>query len=279
MFYLLKSFIQMKILLNNNDLNEALENVSNLGFVPTMGSLHKGHISLIKQSKKKCNKTIVSIFVNPKQFNNKNDFKKYPRNRKKDLSILKRLKVNYVYLPSVKEIYKVKRSSKITISKKDKILCAKYRKGHFEGVIDVMERLIEYIKPQKIFMGEKDFQQLYFLKKYLRKHSSKIIECRTIREKNKLALSSRNSLLQKREKNLAAKLITNIMKLKRKLNKESNIKKVLNKTGNEINKLQNVKIEYLELRNIKNLKISNKLKNSKIFVSFYINNIRLIDNF
>ena len=78
---------------------------------------------------------------------------------------MKRLKVNYVYLPSVKEIYKVKRSSKITISKKDKILCAKYRKGHFEGVIDVMERLIEYIKPQKIFMGEKDFQQLYLLKK------------------------------------------------------------------------------------------------------------------
>ncbi len=108
----------MKILLNNNDLNEALENVSNLGFVPTMGSLHKGHISLIKQSKKKCNKTIVSIFVNPKQFNNKNDFKKYPRNRKKDLSILKRLKVNYVYLPSAKEIYRVKRSSKIIISKK-----------------------------------------------------------------------------------------------------------------------------------------------------------------
>ena len=106
----------MKILLNNNDLNEALENVSNLGFVPTMGSLHKGHISLIKQSKKKCNKTIVSIFVNPKQFNNKNDFKKYPRNRKKDLSILKRLKVNYVYLPTVNEIYRVKRSSKIIIS-------------------------------------------------------------------------------------------------------------------------------------------------------------------
>ena len=142
-----------------------------------------------------------------------------------------------------------------------------------------MERLIENIKPQKIFMGEKEFQQLYLLKKYLRKHSSKIIECRIIREKNKLALSSRNSLLQKSEKNLAAKLITNIMKLKRKLNKESNIKKVLNKTRNEINKLQNVKIEYLELRNIKNLKISNKLKNSKIFVSFYINNVRLIDNF
>ena len=269
----------MKILLNNNDLNEALENVSNLGFVPTMGSLHKGHISLIKQSKKRCNRTIVSIFVNPKQFNNKNDFKKYPRNRKNDLSILKKLKVNYVYLPSVKEIYRVKRFSRVKISKNDKILCAKYRKGHFEGVIDVMERLIKNIKPQKIFMGEKDFQQLYLLKKYLRKHSSKIIECRTIRERNKLALSSRNSLLQKRERNLAAKLIANIMKLKSNLNMQSKIEKTLNKTVNEINKLPNVKIEYLELRNIKNLKISNKLKDSKIFVSLYINNVRLIDNF
>ena len=89
----------MKILLNNNDLNEALNNVTNLGFVPTMGSLHKGHISLIKKSSKKCNKTIVSIFVNPKQFNNKNDYKKYPRNTKKDLKILKKLKVDFVYMP------------------------------------------------------------------------------------------------------------------------------------------------------------------------------------
>ena len=89
----------MKILLNNNDLNEALNNVSKLGFVPTMGSFHKGHVSLIKRSKKECNKTIVSIFVNPSQFNNKKDFDKYPRNIKKDLSILRDLKVDFVYLP------------------------------------------------------------------------------------------------------------------------------------------------------------------------------------
>ena len=95
----------MKILLNNNDLNEALNNVSKLGFVPTMGSFHKGHISLIKRSKKECNKTIVSIFVNPNQFNNRIDFKKYPRNIKKDLSILKKLKVNFVYLPRKKHVY------------------------------------------------------------------------------------------------------------------------------------------------------------------------------
>ena len=139
----------MKILLNNNDLNEALYNVSNLGFVPTMGGLHQGHISLIKRSLKQCKKTIVSIFVNPSQFNNKNDFKKYPRNIKKDLKILKKLNIDFIYLPSVKDIYSSKRSHKIKINKKDQILCAKYRKGHFEGVIDVMDRLTKIIKPKK----------------------------------------------------------------------------------------------------------------------------------
>ena len=157
----------MKTLLNNDDLNEALNNVSNLGFVPTMGSLHQGHISLIKRSKKECKKTIVSIFVNPTQFNNKSDYLKYPRNKKKDLSMLRKLNVDFVFLPKKKDIYNSKR--KIKILKKDKILCAKYRKGHFEGVIDVMDRLTKMIKPKKIFMGEKDFQQLYLVKNYLKK--------------------------------------------------------------------------------------------------------------
>ena len=159
----------MKILLNNNDLNEALNNVSKLGFVPTMGSFHKGHISLIKKSKKECNKTIVSIFVNPNQFNNRKDFEKYPRNIKKDISILKNLKVNFVYLPSKKHVYHSKRSSKIKLNKKDQILCAKFRKGHFEGVIDVMDRLTNLIKPWKIYMGEKDMQQLHLVKNYIKK--------------------------------------------------------------------------------------------------------------
>ena len=131
----------MKILLNNSDLNEALYGISNLGFVPTMGSLHKGHISLIKKSLKECNKTVVSIFVNPTQFNNKNDYKKYPRNKKKDLLILKRLKVNFVYLPSKKHVYKSKLKIRSKLTKKEKILCAQFRKGHFEGVINVMKRL------------------------------------------------------------------------------------------------------------------------------------------
>ena len=151
----------MKTLLNNIDLNEALFGNSNIGFVPTMGSLHDGHISLIKKSQKLSNKTIVSIFINPKQFNNKEDYKKYPRDIKKDLKILKKLKVDFVYLPKIKDIYRGKNKIKIKLNKQDKILCAKYRKGHFEGVIDVMDRLTRMIKPKKIFMGEKDFQQLY----------------------------------------------------------------------------------------------------------------------
>ena len=153
----------MKILLTNNDLNEALYDVSNLGFVPTMGSLHKGHISLIKKSQKECHKTIVSIFINPTQFNNKNDFKSYPSNIKNDLEIIKKIhKIDFVYIPKFKDIYKNKGKSKIRIKKSDKILCAKFRKGHFEGVLDVMDKLTSLIKPKKNFYGKKRLSTIIF---------------------------------------------------------------------------------------------------------------------
>tara|TARA_B100000902_G_scaffold354220_1_gene366219 strand:+ start:323 stop:1135 length:813 start_codon:yes stop_codon:yes gene_type:complete len=270
----------MKILLNNIDLNEALYGVSNIGFVPTMGSLHKGHISLVKRSLKECRKTIVSIFVNPSQFNNKNDYKIYPRNNKRDLSILKKLKVNFVFLPSKKDIYKSKIRVKKKLSKKDQILCAKFRKGHFEGVIDVMERLSKLIKPQKIFMGEKDYQQLFLVKKYVeKKFKTKIIPCKTIRDKRKLALSSRNLHLKKSEINNARKIANNLSLFKKKLNKKINLNELLVLKKKELKKLFNIKIEYLEIRNKKNLKISNNIKNSNIFIAYYIKKIRLIDNF
>jgi len=280
MFYLLKCFIQMKILLNNNDLNEALGEVSNLGFVPTMGSLHKGHISLIKKSLKDCHKTIVSIFINPTQFNNIADFKRYPRNNKKDLSILKKLKVDYVYLPKKKEIYDFTRKSKIKLRNKDKILCAKFRKGHFEGVIDVMDRLTNKIRPKKIFMGEKDFQQIYLVKKFIEnKYKSKIIACKTIRNKNKLALSSRNSLLKQHYLKIAGKIAKNLFSYKKKINKKKILKSNLNLKIKQLSDLYRVDIEYLELRDLLRLNISNTTKNSKIFIAYYINRIRLIDNF
>jgi len=270
----------MKILLNNGDLNEALKEVSNLGFVPTMGSLHEGHISLIKRSNKECKKTIVSIFINPTQFNNKNDYQNYPRNFKKDLSILKKLKVDLVYLPKKNDIYGSKEKIKIRLNKFDKILCAKFRKGHFEGVIDVMNRLTALIKPNKIFMGEKDYQQIHLVKKYIQnRYNSKIVSCRTIRDNNKLALSSRNSLLKKKELIKAAKFANTIFSLKKKLIKNRNIEKFLMNKKKELSKSFKVDIEYLELRNNKDLKKAKKTKNSKIFFAYYINQVRLIDNF
>ena len=270
----------MKILLSNNDLNEALYDVSNLGFVPTMGSLHKGHISLIKKSLKECKKTIVSIFINPTQFNNKSDYKKYPKNNMKDISILKKLKINFLYMPKVKDIYNLKIKSSINLLKKEKILCAKFRKGHFEGVIDVMERLTKIIKPKKIYMGEKDLQQLYLVKKYITKnYNVKIISCKTIRDNNKLAFSSRNKLLSKNELIKAQKISKELFLFKKKLSKSKNIKKLISFKRKEIINLFNIKFDYLELRDVISLRISNKVKNSKLFTAYYINKVRLIDNF
>ena len=270
----------MKILLNNSDLNKALTNVSNLGFVPTMGALHKGHISLIKNSKKKSNKTLVSIFVNPKQFNNPKDFKAYPKNTKKDLSVLKKLKVDYVFLPSQDDIYKFKKFKKIKISQKQKIMCAKFRKGHFEGVLDVMNRLTYLILPQKIYMGEKDFQQLHLVKKFIEKrYKSKIISCKTIRNRNKLALSSRNFLLKKKDINKAQKLSENLLFYKKRLGKKRIVETNLKIYKKELEQKYKIDIDYLELRNKIDLSRSNLTKNSKLFVAYFINNVRLIDNF
>ena len=270
----------MKILLNNTSLFESLRPFNDLGFVPTMGGIHKGHLSLIDKSNKLCKKTIVSIFVNPKQFNNKKDLRSYPRNIKKDLKILKKSKkVDFVYLPKFKDIYKDKKKSKITLLKKDKILCAKFRKGHFEGVLDVMNKLTKIINPQKIFMGEKDFQQLYLVKKQLeRTYKTKIIPCKTIRDRNNVALSSRNLLLNKSSIVIAAKIYKKLVSIKKNIKNKKKILSFLNLKKKELKNNYKIKIDYLELRNINNLKISNTKQNSRLFIAYYLNNIRLIDN-
>ena len=269
----------MKILLNKDDLNEALQDVSNLGFVPTMGSLHKGHISLIKRSLRECSKTLVSIFVNPTQFNNKLDFKNYPRNNKKDISILKKHRADFVFIPNIKEIYGSKKTLKIKLIEKDKVLCAKYRKGHFEGVLDVMKRLTKMIEPNKIFMGEKDFQQLHLVKKYFHKKNTKVISCKTVREKNKIAISSRNKLLSNKDLIKAGKITRNLMSFKKNLLLKKDRKYLIKKKIKELKRLFKIKIEYLELRKKNNLKLSINSKDSKLFVAYYLKNVRLIDNF
>ena len=271
----------MKFIRHITDLNKAIKNNQNLGFVPTMGGLHKGHESLIKKSLKKCDKTLVSIFVNPKQFNSSLDYKSYPRNLNKDIRILKKLKVDFVFMPSVNEIYSYKKNPKFKLNKTDKILCAKFRKGHFEGVLDIMNRFIDLIMPKYIFMGEKDFQQLFLIKKYFKKkYNSKIVMCSTIRDKNKVALSSRNYLLDVKDLNIAGFISKILIKFKIKLrnNKKKNNLLVKN-IKKEIVEKYKVKIDYLEVRNVTNLKTNLKNKRYKIFIAYFLNKIRLIDNF
>ena len=281
MFYLLNILIQMKIILNNPDLSKTLGPFNDIGFVPTMGGIHKGHISLIKRSIKSNKKTIVSIFINPKQFNSVKDFKSYPANIKKDLAILKKIKkLDFVYIPRFKDVYENKKISKIKIEKKYRILCAKYRKGHFEGVLDVMNRLTKLIKPNKIFMGKKDFQQLFLVKKFIEnKFNTKVIGCKTIRSKNKLALSSRNFLFKQHELNDVEKISKNFLNLKNKIKYTKNINQFLQKTKKDFERFFDIKIEYLENRDINDLSISNEYHKSKIFLAYYYKSVRLIDNF
>ena len=280
MFYLFNILIQMKILLNNKSLFKSIRPFNDLGFVPTMGGLHKGHLSLINKSKKLCKKTIVSIFLNPKQFDNKKDLKSYPRNIKKDLEILKKTrKVDFVYLPKFKDIYKDNKKPKIVLNKKDKILCAKFRKGHFEGVLDVMNRLTKIINPTKIFMGEKDYQQLYLVKNFLvKKYKTKIISCKTIRDKNKIALSSRNKLLNKSNLNTAGKIYRKLVSIRKIIYSQKNIFNFLKKQKKQLEIDYKIKIDYLELRKKKDLKLALKDNNSRLFIAYYLNKVRLIDN-
>jgi len=158
-------------------------------------------------------------------------------------------------------------------------LCAKFRKGHFEGVLDVMNKLTKIVRPKKIFMGEKDFQQLYLVKRELvKKYKTKVIPCKTVRDRNNVALSSRNLLLNKSNLIIAAKIYEKLVGIKKYIKNKKKIRTFLNLQKKELKNNYKIKIDYLELRNIKNLKISSTNKNSRLFIAYYLNNIRLIDN-
>ena len=280
MFYLLILILQMKLIRQITDLNKAISNEKELGFVPTMGSLHKGHASLINSSKLKCKKTLVTIFVNPTQFNNANDFKIYPRNLNKDIKLLKSLKVDFLYVPTVSQIYNNKKRKVTRLNKSQKILCAKFRKGHFEGVLDVLNRFTNIIKPKNIFMGEKDYQQFFLVRNFIeRKYKTKVIACKTIRDVNKVALSSRNSLLDLENLNKVGEISLALIKLKNLINNNIKDKKLIKKIKIDLIKKFKIKIEYLECRNLINLNTILKNKPFKLFVAYYLKGVRLIDNF
>ena len=175
----------------------------------------------------------------------------------------------------------MEKNYRIKLNKSQNILCAKFRKGHFEGVLDVLDRFIELISPQKIFMGEKDFQQFFLVKNHIEnKYDTKVYACKTIRDKNKLALSSRNSLLNKKSFIESGIITKKVLKLKNKINRNrKNYKKLIFDLKKELSKNFDIKIEYLECRNIQNLNVNILNKSFKLFVAYYINNVRLIDNF
>ena len=269
----------MKILKHIDDVKKDVNKINNLGLVPTMGGLHKGHLSLIKESKKKCKKTLVTIFINPRQFNKINDFKKYPRQLDKDILLLKKLKVNFLFLPNKNEIYKNKNFKKIALKKNEKILCAKFRNGHFEGVLDIMKRFINLICPEYVFMGEKDFQQYYLVKKYLQKNNkTKILKCKTIRDKNFVPLSTRNFLLSKKDINIASKISICLKQLRSQIINNHEINYLIKKIKLRLQKKYKIKIEYLEARSEKDLQLNIKNKKFKLFIAYYLKKIRLIDN-
>ena len=268
----------MKIIKSKNKLKKFIWNEKNLGFVPTMGAIHLGHISLVKKCISQCDKSIVSIFINPSQFNKKSDFQKYPRVLKRDISILKKLKIDYLYLPSVSQIYPNGQNNNIKISSLGKKLCGKFRPGHFEAVANVIDRFIKIIKPKRIYFGNKDMQQLKIIEHFVGKNHVKtnIVGCKTIREKNGVACSSRNFLLSLKEKMIASKIYKLIVNKKQNL---INNKISLRTIKRKISTLGATRTDYIEILNINKLIKPYKKNNKyKIFIAYYLGTTRLIDN-
>ncbi len=268
----------MKIITSKKKLIKILQDNKNIGFVPTMGAIHKAHVSLIKKSKNLCGKTVVTIFINKPQFNRIKDFIYYPRVIKKDISLLRKYKVDFLYLPSMKQIYPKGPNKKIKISPLCQSLCGKSRPRHFHAVVDVVDRFIKIIKPSMIFLGQKDMQQLKIIEDYLKRNKikTKVVACKTVREKNGLACSSRNILLSSNEKLIAAKIYNFLNKNKMNLCKYP---KLLIKIKKKILKFGASKIDYLKILDINKMIMPHK-KNSKykIFIAYYLSQTRLIDN-
>ena len=253
-----------------------------IGLVPTMGAIHDGHLALVNKCLKLSQVTVVSIFINPIQFNNKKDLNNYPTSIKKDINILSKKKVDIIFIPKVKEVYPNGFSTFIELKSFGNILCGKTRRGHFSGVATVVLKLFCLINPKFAFFGEKDFQQLFIIKKLVRDFNLNVNvqEVKTVRDKNGLALSSRNRMLSKGEKNIASKINSILKKVSIKDLKIN--KSILQSTSEKLYSEGVTKIEYLEIRQEKSLEIwtpkNFKNKRYRIFIAVRVGKIRLIDN-
>ena len=189
----------METITNSEELRRALgsRNRSGIGFVPTMGALHAGHRSLVERARRECATVVVSVFVNPTQFNDKTDLKNYPRTPEADLRLLEEVGADYVFMPSVEEVYPEPDTRTFDFGMIDKVMEGATRPGHFNGVAQVVSRLFELVKPAKAYFGEKDFQQIAVIREMVRqlRIPVEIIPCPIVRGEDGLALSSRNTLL------------------------------------------------------------------------------------
>jgi len=257
----------------------------NIGFVPTMGALHQGHLSLVEESKSSCQKTVVSIFVNELQFAPEEDFDQYPRTIESDLGALKTLKVDMVFLPNAKEMYNEKFSvvvNELTIAQK---LEGASRPGFFSGVTTVVSKLFNLVRPSHAFFGQKDIQQLAIIAKMVKdlNYNINVIGCETIREVGGLAMSSRNKYLSNTEKEEAS-ILYQALKLGQKLLlDQASIQNIKAEMEKLITKNKKIKVEYLSIARLSTFEELDgpvDPKKCKIVISgaVLMNDVRLIDN-
>ena len=272
----------MRVFSSHKELLKSIDSNKQVGLVPTMGSLHDGHLHLIRRAMIENQQTIVSIYVNPTQFNNEYDLTQYPRNLEDDVRKLKDFKNIFIYAPSDNDLYKDIISKSFDFDDLDKILEGKYRPGHFKGVATIVEKLFNLFNPNNAYFGEKDFQQLSIVKLMTKKLNLNVnvIGCSTIRETDGLAMSSRNKLMTKEERFYAGEISKLMIEAKQMYlkNKNENIENIYDVVKNEFNKLKHCKLEYFEVENLSKYSSSIEDEGYRIFVACWIGRIRIIDN-
>jgi pantoate--beta-alanine ligase len=278
----------MQVFKTKKELSLLLNNTKNskktIGFVPTMGALHNGHISLLKNALAENDLVVLSIFVNPTQFNNPEDLKKYPRTLEKDIELVKLLDENIiVYSPETSDLYEDKtESKKYNYGGIEYEMEGKHRPGHFDGVGTVVEKLFDIVKPNKAYFGEKDFQQLQIIKRLVKNYKIdvEIVGCPILREENGLAMSSRNERLSPEARD-EAKLIYETLQKSVTFFKTHSPKQTIQWVTEIFKKHPNFTLEYFDIAYENNLKtVKRKSDNEKYrgFIAIFIENIRLIDN-
>ena len=237
-----------KIVDLQNELFEVRKEGKKMGLVPTMGALHQGHASLVKRSVKENDVTVVSVFLNPTQFNDKADLERYPRNLDADCKLLEECHADYVFAPSVKEMYPTPDNRQFNFPPVTTVMEGAKRPGHFNGVCQVVSRLFYIVRPDRAYFGEKDWQQIAVVKRLVKyiDMNVEIMECPIVREADGLAMSSRNSLLTPEERAIAPN-IYKVLKESIEYSKNHTVEETHNKVVDDINAIDGLEVEYFEI--------------------------------